>query len=181
MLKKLIVLSWKSWVGKSTHSEILNERLWLNKLKNCTSRPKRPNSDLDYEFYSKSEMIDKYLNNEFIEFIQFDWNLYGIPRPSQEIGIITLDPLWYSQIIKDSFLNNYQYLSIYLNMPTHKIIKQLVKRWDKEEDINRRIKNDWYMDWFRKLYDFDLTLQGELEKDNQKIFNYINDWLNATN
>ena len=84
MIGKLILLSGPSGVGKGTIRQILfrNNKLNLAFSVSYTTRPIRPGekNQVDYFFVSRNKFEKLIEQNEFLEWVEFNGNLYGTSK-----------------------------------------------------------------------------------------------------
>lgn len=158
MKKKLVIITWISWSGKTSVQEILLERWWTRPI-NFTTREPRSEAELDeYVFLTKEQFKFKLENWDFLENTDYNNNYYWVWKhfnQSDKVCVI-LDPNWRDQVLAQRKDLDYDIISIYLDIPAEVQIQRLQKRWDSEENIRKRMKdleffkpnkNSIVMDW----------------------------------
>lgn len=177
-MQKLVIITWKSGCWKTTFVEELLKYYNIPRAINYTSRKKRNDQDNDYEFFTQDEMIEKFKNDELLEFVKYNGEYYWIPKPKQDLTIVILEPTWAAQAMKYCFDHRIVILSIYLECRLDTLEKRMKKRWDKEEEIDKRLCLDMYMVNFKKMYKKIVNVDEDDVKDSvDSLIEVINDFI----
>ncbi len=143
---------WGSW--KTTIIDVLNEKLWLEKTKNYTSRKPRFPDEWGYFFVTEDDFISRLRDNQIIEcyFRKSNNSYYGLPAPTQT-GIVNCEIMGLVALKKWCFQNNVNFLSIYLDVNRDTLYNRIKSRWDVNEKAEDRLKEDEYYEIFKSVYD----------------------------
>jgi guanylate kinase len=146
----LTIITGKSGAGKSTIVKEL-EKYGFHPVLTTTTRPKREKEiqNVDYHFVSKEEFLEKIDQNYFAEYKVYKTELgiwyYGSARENIESAgekdIIILTPEGYRDVVKEYPSLEYRLVYIYANNQTIK--NRLMKRGDKKEEADRRLRQDY--------------------------------------
>lgn len=127
--------SGKTFIGKEL------EKHNFKKIVTYTTRKKRINEidKIDYNFISIAEFKTKIKDNFFFEYVLYNDNYYGTARSSlNEIyNYLIVEPTGFLKYIKEKNV-----VSFYIECDILIRKERMLKRKDKIEDINKRIKND---------------------------------------
>lgn len=146
----LTILMGKTCSGKTT---IINElkKYGFHPIVTTTTRPIRENEtqDIDYHFLSEAVFLEKVDRNYFAEYKAYNTEYgtwyYGSAREDIENAgnkdIIILTPDGYRDVMKEYPNLHHRLVYIYANNKT--IRNRLLKRGDKKEEAERRIKQDY--------------------------------------
>lgn len=134
----IIIISGVQGVGKTTIIENLLKKIKEYSLSiSYTTREKRINeNNKEYNFISIEEFLQKKKENFFLETIYFNNNYYGTPKEelkNKKIFNITASSI--NNFL--SFLNGFNYKTIFINSSIENIKERLLKRGDK--DINNKL------------------------------------------
>lgn len=179
-MKNLIIISGPSGVGKTTISNLLVDRLNLEKVITCTTRNKRNNEieNKDYYFISKEQFVDMIKNEEFLEYNNNFNNFYGSPineidriHDNNKIPILIIDPDAANNLKKKY---GSSILTIFLKTKNFSDnINRLKTRNDGTNDIELRM-NQIYNDILNSKY-FDFVVDND---DIEDCFTKIKDKIN---
>jgi guanylate kinase len=141
-----------SW--KTTIIDVLNEKLWLEKTKNYTSRKPRFPGEWGYFFVTEDDFISRLRDNQIIEcyFRKSNNSYYGLPAPTQT-GIVNCEIMGLVALKKWCFQNNVKFLSIYLDVNRDTLYNRIKNRWDVNEKPEDRLREDEYYEIFKNVYD----------------------------
>lgn len=138
----MIILVGASASGKTVICKELINSFGMNKFVTTTTRPKRLNEidNFDYYFISREEFLKKIKNNEFIEYVNYNNNLYGSEKKEINTNkVIILEPNGLKFFLK---LHDKSIVSFYIECDETVRIERMIERKDKKEDIDKRIIND---------------------------------------
>lgn len=177
----LTILMGRTCSGKSTLAKEL-KKYGFHQIVTSTSRPKREKEiqDVDYHFISDDEFVNKVNQDYFAEYKTYNtefgtWH-YGVSRLGIENAgdkdIIILTPDGYRDVVKEYPNLNHHLIYIYANNQTIK--NRLLKRGDKKEEAERRLKQD-YED-FKGVEN--LADKIVYNNDNDKFNDVVNKLLN---
>lgn len=144
----LVIISGPSGVGKSEIAKrLLNyQDLNIQELTGFTTRPPRPREvdGKDYYFISKEEFSEKIADNQFLYYVEYNNNYYGNPVNSFKEGLLTKNILQIATVeahqkLKAGWTDS-KIVSFWLQPPSRdKLLSNLRKRGDKEEEIAKRL------------------------------------------
>lgn len=147
MNKKIVLLTGISWSWKTTLQNYMLENWWSRPI-NFTTRQPRSDEELDeYVFLTKKQFLTKFWNGDFLESTNYWWNFYWVSKtlPKQYKVCIILDPIWRSQVMELFNRQWIKYESYYLEISYEEQVRRLEARWDNEEQIVKRLKdNQWF-------------------------------------
>ncbi len=159
MIKYILHINGRGGSGKSTLVNALNEKLWLEKTQNYTTRKPRYEAEQGYFFVSEQEFQTRFKNNEIIEsyFRKSNGAFYWLPAPTFT-GIVQSEIMGVVALKKWCFQNNVPFLSIYLDIDTDVLLSRLQNRADTNEKPEERLQEDEYYEIFKKwsdvIYDY---------------------------
>lgn len=145
----MVVLVGKTASGKTAIANEMMKR-GFKKIVTTTTRPKRSREfeGVDYNFISEDEFIEKAKHHYFLEFTSYKtvdgvW-YYGTPLEAIEKAnsksVVILNPHGCKEIVSLFPDDNVTIFYIYANNETIK--NRLLKRGDKREEAERRVKCD---------------------------------------
>ena len=179
-LKKLIIITGPSGVGKGTVVKELLERdrdIWLS-ISATTRNPRIGEKDGEnYYFISNERFKDMIDNKEFLEWAQFAGNYYGTPistvNEKIEEGFIVLLEIEVegAKQIKEKFP---EALSIFLLPPSKEELEKRIRNrgTEKEDAINRRLSRANYEIASSDKFDFVLT-NHDVDETVKGVFKII--------
>lgn len=145
----LTIITGKTCSGKSTLAKEL-KKYGFHSIVTTTSRPMRDKEtqNVDYHFISEEDFLEKIQNGYFAEYKSYETNsgtwYYGVAREdienAGEKDIIILTPDGYRDLIREYPDLNHKLIYIYSNIQT--VRNRLMRRGDKKEEADRRIKQD---------------------------------------
>lgn len=112
-----------------------------------TTRLPRDDSELDtYVFLTKPQFYTKLENGDFIEFTEYNWNLYAISVHinHSDSNIFIVEPVGKASLKKYFQQNDIPYRSYYLEIPTEVVKERMMNRGDTAQTINQRLKDFKY-------------------------------------
>lgn len=159
--RRLVLITWVGWIGKTTLQNILIQKYWWNKPVSFTTRPPRSEDvsavDWDgdyfsrerdeYVFLSKENFLKKLWNWDFLEMTFHDENtFYWVSRflPDGDVCIV-VDPVGRAQIMNYFISRWYEVETYYIEGSEKLQEERLIERWDTEKWILRK-KRDFL--WF---------------------------------
>jgi len=169
MIDYILHINGRGGSGKSTLLNALNERLWLTRTSNYTTRQPRYAGEQGYYFVSEVEFQEKFKHNEIIEsyFRKSNSSFYGVPAPNQT-GIFQWEIMQLVALRKWCFQNNVPFLSIYLDVDAETLLARLKKRSDTNELPEARLAEDAYYEVFKEwsdvVYDYNnITVESAVD------------------
>lgn len=163
--------SWKTTVMKSL---VKNYPTIYSKPVQFTTRQHRSDAELDeYVFLNYSQFLKKLLNGDFIEYVEYNWELYAIGAnfDRTKTNIFIAEPVGREALKKYFKLNSIPYVATYITIDEQEIKSRLEQRWTTIGWINSRIKDFKYF----APSDGDKIIQGHhtQEKVLNSIHNYV--------
>lgn len=132
--------------GKSTISSMLYNKYDFGRPINYTSRALRDGETAsDYIHITQDEFIQKLVQGDLVQYVQFKGNFYGIHKDSfthPRVLIPGLLPESVIQIHKHANNIGAQFTSIYLEVSMQTCMDRMRNRGDSEESIQKRIAAD---------------------------------------
>lgn len=169
----MIILVGASASGKTVICKELIESFGMQKFVTTTTRKIRINekNNFDYYFISKDEFEQKIKNNEFIEHVEYNGNLYGSEK--KEIAdnkVIILEPNGLFHFLK---MHNDSIVSFYIECNEEIRKERMIDRKDNKDDIEKRIINDRevFKNELKEKVDFVINSENSTVKDlAEKIY-----------
>jgi len=165
-------------VGKGTVAAEVARRLpWIVLSRSWTTRPPRPGERPDaYTFVSRAEFEKAIARGDFLEWEQFNGQLYGTPRvgvPTGSVLMLEIDVKGAATIKRlepDS-------LVITLEPPTFDALaERMAARGDDEGQIRQRLAlAEWEMREGRRIADA-IVVNAELDATVQRVVELIRSW-----
>jgi len=154
MINYILHIDGRGGSGKSTLVNALNEKLWLVKTANYTTRKPRYEGETGYYFVTEEIFQKKFKNNEILEcyFRKSNQSFYGIPAPI-DTSIVQCEIMGHIALRKWCFQNEIPFFSIYLDVNETTLLQRLQKRSDTNESPEIRLKEDEYYEIFRDCYE----------------------------
>jgi guanylate kinase len=166
----MIILVGASASGKTVICKELIESFGMQKFVTTTTRKIRINekNNFDYYFISKDEFEQKIKNNEFIEHVEYNGNLYGSEK--KEIAdnkVIILEPSGLFHFLK---MHNDSIVSFYIECNEEIRKERMIDRQDNKDDIEKRIINDRevFKDKLKDNVDFIINSENSTVKELAK-------------
>lgn len=109
-----------------------------------TTRKPRNDRELDdYVFLTKEQFLRKLTNWDFIEFTEYNKELYAIGKyfDDTKANIFIVEPVWREAIKKYFKLNNIPYVSYYISIPKSEMLYRLWERRMSVNDTNSRLQD----------------------------------------
>jgi len=185
-MKKVFILSWPSWVGKTTIYYMYIQKYpgtKIQKIITTTTRAKREYEQhaKDYYFVSIDEFKQFIKQKKFIEYAEVHDNFYWSTYTELEniiliwkIPFYIVDP-WWVKFLKTKLYWIYDVKTIFILPPSiDELRKRLIKRWEDENSKNFQIRLDESLIWIeeRNYYDY-IIVNHDLEKSVQELDNII--------
>lgn len=137
MKPTIVTLTGPTCAGKSTLESMLKERGFAV-LKSVTTRsPRRGEvNGLNYDFVSVDVFKSMIANNELIEHVEFDGNLYGVSAneviAATDQGkpiVIVVEPEGKKQIEKYAVDHDWNIITVFVDNPREVIAKRFIERY----------------------------------------------------
>lgn len=112
-----------------------------------TTRPPRDDKELDaYVFLTKPQFYKKLENGDFIEFTEYNWNLYAISSyiNTDITNIFIVEPVGRTSIKKFFHQNSIPYRWMYLELEEAEAKNRMINRWDSKKSIETRLEDFKY-------------------------------------
>lgn len=185
-MKKIFILSWPSWVWKTTiYQECIKKNNNIfKKVITTTTRTQREYEKnwKDYYFVSMDVFRQIIKNDEFIEYVKVHENFYGSTYyelkkiiSSWKIPLYIVDPQWV-KTLKNKLFWMYDLKTIFILPPNQEELKnRLIKRWEQENsnEFNIRIKES--LIWLEEKHNYDYNIVNDnLENAIKKFEQIIN-------
>lgn len=174
----LVIISGPSGVGKTEVAKrLLNyQELDIQTLTGFTTRLPRQGEieGQEYYFVSREEFLKKIADNQFLEYAEYNGNYYGNSLSSLKKVLLTKNILLIVEVkgfqkIKTTWSEN-KITSFWLQPPNRdKLLSNLRKRGDKEEDIEKRLAIAETEMPFAKEYDHIFTVNDNLDQVAEEI------------
>ncbi len=159
MIEYILHINGRGWSGKSTLVNLLNERLWLSKTANYTTRKPRYEGEQWYHFVDEKTFVEYFKSSKIIECYYKDSSraLYGTAAPEQT-GIYQSEIVALVALKKWSFEHKVPFLSVYIDVDTPTLLERLKNRSDANETPEERLEEDAYYEefkgWSDVVYDY---------------------------
>ena len=124
-------------------------------------------------FVSRKEFLKRVANNQFLNYVEYNNNYYGVPLNSLKEDLLTKNILYIVNVegfwkMKETWEG--KIISFWLQPPHRdKLISNLRKRGDKEEEIAKRLVLDEKETLFAKEYDYIFTINDNLDQVAKEI------------
>ena len=147
-MNNLYVLIGRSAVGKTTLLNYAVDTYHLHECVSYTTRDRRPLeiNNKDYIFIEKSNFLELLINDELIEYTQYNDNLYGLSKNSFNVyldNIVIVEPKGLEHLKENEYINdNFNIVIIKIEEADDVIRERLVRRGDSMCDINNRLRID---------------------------------------
>lgn len=179
----MIILVGASASGKTVICKELIESFGMQKFVTTTTRNIRVNekNNFDYHFISKEEFEKKIKDDEFIEHVEYNENLYGSEK--KEIAdnkVIILEPNGFYHFLK---MNDKTFVSFYIDCDEKTRKERMESRLDNKEDIEKRIINDRivFKDELKNKVDYVINSENSSIKElAAKIYKLYKDKVSKT-
>lgn len=144
-----IILTGVSWSGKTSIMESLIETFPLKYWRpiQFTTRLPRDDKELDsYVFLTKEQFYKKLENGDFIEFTEYNWNLYAISCHinTNLSNIFIVEPVGRASLKKHFHQNNIPYRGYYLELEEEEAKNRMMNRGDNKKSIDKRLEDFKY-------------------------------------
>lgn len=170
MIKYILHINGRGGSGKSTLVNALNEKLWLEKTQNYTTRKPRYEWEQGYHFVDEGTFVENFKQSVIIECYYKDSSraLYGTAAPTQT-GIYQSEVVGLVALRKWCFEHKVPFLSIYLDVANATLLDRLQNRSDTNETPEERLQEDEYYEIFKKwsdvIYDYNNKAVEEAVND----------------
>ncbi len=185
-MKKVIILSGPSWVGKTTIWEEFDKNYNNKEMKKIITTTTRKKRDYekdwkDYYFLNVEDFRNKINNKEFIEYAEVHNNFYGSTYEELEnilwnwqIPLYIVDPQGV-RYLKDTLKWVYNVKTIFILPPNEETLeKRLIKRWEDQNSESFKIRVNESLIWLasKDNYDFNI-INDNLERAVEEFKNII--------
>jgi guanylate kinase len=186
MNRRIIILTWVSWSGKTTIQNELLKLGWGRPLNFTTRKPRSvealKNLDEDWDFthselseyifVDRKTFLNKYWNWDFIEQTNYWGNFYWVSKflPEDKNVVIVLDPVWRNVVLEYFARRGIEIETYYIRISPELQDSRLFERGDDEEEVlKRKIDFKWFfptnkckiLDWRKSIEE----LVSEIIKD----------------
>ncbi len=184
MRKTIFILSWPSWVGKTTlWHNLLNEKDDIKIEKVITTTTRKPRdwevNGKDYYFVSIEDFWKLIKENKLVEWAEvhnnFYWSTYQeleriIKRWYKPLYIV--DPQW-SKYLKKVLSDKYKVVTVFILPPSIEELKQrLLKRWEDPNSEAFKIRLNESLVWINDADHYDYKIVNDnLEDTINKLKN----------
>jgi guanylate kinase len=156
--KKVILLTWVSWSGKSSIVDRLKKQFNISQPIQFTTRSPRNDDELDtYCFLSKEQFMRKLENDDFSEFTYYNGNWYWISSFFNEgTSIVIVEPVGAAAMKKFLWINKIPHISVYLDITPKTMEERLgMMRRESVQTIEERKKDFLYFNpsWYTYVVD----------------------------
>lgn len=175
MIDYILHINGRGGSGKSTLVNVLNEKLWLSKTANYTTRKPRYESEQWYHFVDEITFVESFKQSKIIECYYKDSSraLYGTAAPTKT-GIYQSEVVGLVALRKWCFEHKVPFLSIYLDIASETLLERLKNRSDSNEKPEERLQEDEYYEIFKNwsdiIYDYN---NKTVEKGTEDILSLM--------
>lgn len=174
-MRKIFILSWPSWVGKTTLWEYLKDKIPnVEKIITTTTRKKRnyEQNGKDYYFVTVEEFMKLIKDGKLIEYAKVHGNFYGSTYDELKrilnlwkIPLYIVDPQWV-KFLKTKLSWLYDVKTIFILPPSkEELKKRLLKRWEDENSDSFKIRFAESLIWLSEKDNYDYQIiNDDLEK-----------------
>lgn len=162
MVDYILHINGRGGSGKTTLIKLLNEKLWLQKTRNYTTRKPRFEWESEYHFVTEETFVEYFKQSKIIECYYKDSSraLYGTAAPEQT-GIYQSEIVALVALKKWSFEHNVPFLSVYVDIDTQTLLGRLRNRSDTNETPEERLEEDAYYEEFKGWSDIVYDYNGK--------------------
>lgn len=134
-----------------------------------TTRKPRSDEELDqYVFLTKEQFYTKLDNWDFMEWTEYNWNLYAVSRyfDHSVSNVYIVEPAWKAQLVKHFLQEGIAFASYYISIPEEVAIERMMNRGDSVKTIEARKRDFLYFDAMPQdvVLDWELTLQHNVNR-----------------
>lgn len=149
MEKKIFVLCGPGGVGKSKVAKAVAEKMGLKFVTAYTTRDRRKEeTSSDYNFVTKNDFLNFVKNGEMAEYSLFCGDYYGRKMVDFDSALscanaclTIIDPISIKNIKNLEFFVDKKVVIIFIDADDDKLKERLTKRHEKEEILDRKLKN----------------------------------------
>ena len=184
-MKKVFILSWPSWVGKTTIYEEYMKNNGVEKIQKIITTTTRSKRDYethwkDYYFVSIKEFQKLIDNGKLIEYAKVHWNFYGSTYDELEkiisnwkIPLYIVDPQWVKYLSKVLW-EKYDVKTIFILPPSkEELKKRLIKRWETQNSKSFQTRVNESLKWLEEKDDYDYHIVNDDLKKAVEEFSKI--------
>ena len=109
-----------------------------------TTRKPRWDWELDdYVFLTKAQFMKKLINWDFIEFTEYNKELYAIGKyfDNKKSNIFIAEPVWRAALQRYFRINNIKFVQVFVSIPVSEMKKRLELRRSSVVDIDNRLND----------------------------------------
>lgn len=144
-----LIITWVSWSWKTTVMRWLLAAfpdLYSKPIQYTTRQPRSELEKDDYVFLTYQQFQKKLLNWDFIEYIEYNKELYAIWKyfDVTKTNIFIAEPVWREAIKKHFKLNNIPFVSTYIKVDKEEIQRRLESRGSSVFDVDARMEDFKY-------------------------------------
>lgn len=143
----IVAIAGPSGSGKTVLSNALKNEENFSELVSMTTRDPRKGEQngVDYHFVSEQEFKETEKNGKLIESVNYNGKYYGIPAQEVEKAasqgkpaVVVVEPIGISNIESYSKINNWKYVTIFVNNPLEILLERLKNRYESDKEaINK--------------------------------------------
>ena len=162
MIDYILHINGRGWSGKTTLIQVLNEKLWLEKTKNYTTRRPRFEWESEYYFVTEEVFVEYFKQSKIIECYYKDSSraLYWTAAP-EKTGVYQSEIVALVALRKWCFEHKVPFLSIYIDIETSTLLERLNNRSDSNETPEERLEEDAYYEIFKEWSDIVYNYNGK--------------------
>ena len=163
--------SWKTTVMKWLVKEYPN--IYAKPTQYTTRLPRFDWELDDYVFLNYSQFIRKLLNGDFVEYVEYNWELYAVWAyfDTTKTNVFIAEPVGREALKKYFKLNSIPYVATYISIPESDVKSRLEQRWTTVDGIEERMEDFKYF----TPSAWDKIIQGlhSEEKVLDSVHNYV--------
>lgn len=177
-----LIITWVSWSWKTTIMRNLLRKYpeIYGKPIQYTTRKPRSDSELDeYIFLTHEQFIKKLTNWDFIEYVEYNWELYAVSVyfDREKVNIFIAEPVGRESLKKYFKLNWVKYVAAYISLDEDEVKKRLEQRGSNVWEIKKRLNDFKYF----SSSEWDKIIQWNHSQDNvtEQIHKYVVKWVSS--
>ena len=147
-MQNQIIITWVSGSWKTSVMDgLIQSSVKFIKPIQFTTREPRDDKELDsYVFITKNQFMEKLDRGDFVEFTEYNWNLYAIGSHinASLSNVFIVEPVGRAALKKHFRLNWIPYKSFFLQLDASDARNRMIDRWDNKSSIENRLKDFKY-------------------------------------